>query len=96
MRANDRLAMAGIRVEFFASLREALGVEAIEIPDEQARALATVQDVRDWVGASIDSARTSELAAKRTRCAVNDEFVALGHAVRAGDRVAFMPAVTGG
>ncbi len=85
-----------IQVEFFASLREDLGVREIEIPDSEAGEIMTVQDVRDWVLASMQNADSSDIAAKRTRCAVNDEFVALSHSVRSGDQVAFMPAVTGG
>ena len=85
-----------IQVEFFASLREALGVAEIEIPANDSQAIDTVEDVRDYVLASIELAGTSDLAAKRTRCAVNDEFVDLSHPVQLGDRVAFMPAVTGG
>ncbi len=85
-----------IQVEFFASLREDLGVDEIEIPANEAGAITTVQGVRNWVLASLKAASRSDIAAKRTRCAVNDEFVALSHSVRLGDRVAFMPAVTGG
>ena len=85
-----------IEVEFFASLREALGVQTIEIPASATGRIETVKDVRDWVLSSIRGAEASVLAARRTRYAVNDEFADLSSEVRAGDRVAFMPAVTGG
>ncbi|MCY4041416.1 MAG: MoaD/ThiS family protein [Gammaproteobacteria bacterium] len=85
-----------IQVEFFASLREALGVREIHIPANEAENINTVQDVRDWVLASIKEAGTSDISSKHTRSAVNDEFVAPSYRVRSGDRVAFMPAVTGG
>jgi len=85
-----------IEVEFFASLREALGVQTIEIPASATGRIETVQDVLEWVRSSIRGAEASVLAAKRIRYAVNDEFVDLSCRVSAGDRVAFMPAVTGG
>ena len=85
-----------IDVEFFASLRETLGRASVCIADADAEQLGSVEDVRDWLLARLPDARSSELSAKRTRFAVNDEFVDGNHPVRAGDRVAFMPAVTGG
>ena len=86
----------GIEIEFFASIREALGIAVYEIPASQVRQLRTVRDVREWVLATLPSAESSGIAEKGTRCAINDEFVGLAHAVQSGDRVAFMPAVTGG
>ncbi len=86
----------GVEVEFFASLREAVGQRVLYIPDSQMQGIACVEDVRGWVIEQVGPERSAQLLAERTRVAVNDEFVDLGKSVHVGDRVAFLPAVTGG
>lgn len=85
-----------IEVEFFASLKESVGHRLLTIPASEARNLKRVGDVRAWVLTRLGESRCSELMAERTRTAVNDEFAGLDDPVCGGDRVAFMPAVTGG
>ena len=85
-----------IEIEFFASLREAVGYRMLRIPASEAVELACVADVRAWVVKHLGEAKCAELLAERTRMAVNDEFAELNVPVRGGDRVAFMPGVTGG
>lgn len=85
-----------IEVEFFASLRELVGHRVLSIAASESADLACVEDVRAWVVRRLGQSRCAELLAERTRMAVNDEFADLGTAVHGGDRVAFMPAVTGG
>ena len=93
MKATER---HSIEVEFFASLRESVGLRTLSIPSSETVDLACVEDVRDWVVGRLGVANCTELLAERTRIAVNDEFVELNEPVGGGDRVAFMPAVTGG
>ncbi len=85
-----------IEIEFFASLREAMGYRMLIVPASEAVELGCVADVRAWVVKRLGEAKCTELLAERTRVAVNDEFAELNAPVRAGDRVAFMPGVTGG
>lgn len=85
-----------IEIEFFASLREVVGCRTLSIPASEAIGLACVADVRTWVVKHLGEDSCTELFAKRTRAAVNDEFADPSSPVRRGDRVAFMPGVTGG
>jgi len=80
----------GITVRFFASLRERVGKDNIEISDQQLGEgqIATVDDV--WA-AVVGFERPAN-----TLAAVNHDYVALDHAVKSGDEVAFFPPVTGG
>jgi len=75
-----------IRVKVFASLREQLGIDAIELPDE---GLDTVADV--WGKIAGEAASTTEVLV-----AVNLEYANQDQAVNDGDEVAFFPPVTGG
>ncbi len=85
-----------IEVEFFASLREAVGCRVLSILPSEIERLTCVEDVRTWVVRCLGESRCTELLAERTRLAVNEEFAELDTPVDRGDRVAFMPAVTGG
>ncbi len=75
-----------IRVRFFASLRDGLGLSdrAVELP-----AGATVADV--WAAASDGRERPPAILAAR-----NMEYTDYGTPVADGDEVAFFPPVTGG
>lgn len=80
-----------VRILYFASLREALGMagETIELPS----GVLTVGGLRDWlVGQGRDKLGT----AKNLRCAVNQELAGLDAPVAEGDEIAFFPPVTGG
>lgn len=75
-----------IKVKFFASLREQVGLAEAEVAENTAN---TVADV--W------SKATKGMAlAENTLTAVNMEYVSVSHSVKAGDEVAFFPPVTGG
>ena len=86
----------GIKVEFFASLRESIGRNWLAIPAADAARLTCVEDVRAFAAKELSLAFDCELFARGTRAAVNDEFVDFEDQVKEGDLVAFMPAVTGG
>ncbi len=80
-----------VKILYFASLREALGMagETIELPS----GVLTVGGLRDWlVGQGRDKLGT----AKNLRCAVNQELAGLDAPVAEGDEIAFFPPVTGG
>jgi molybdopterin synthase sulfur carrier subunit len=80
-----------VRVLYFASLKEALGLasETLELP----AGVATVCGLRDWLAAN---GRGRLASAKNLRCAVNQEMADGVTPVRDGDEVAFFPPVTGG
>jgi molybdopterin synthase sulfur carrier subunit len=75
-----------IQVKFFASLRETLGIESINI-DGSAR--LTVRNVWDATTESADYP-------VNTLCAINMDYAHQDDAVKDGDEVAFFPPVTGG
>lgn len=75
-----------IRVKVFASLREQLGIDAVELSDE---GLDTVADV--WGKIAGEAAPTTEVLV-----AVNLEYANQDQVVNDGDEVAFFPPVTGG
>lgn len=75
-----------ITVKYFASLKERMGRAEDTLADGEAR---TVQEV--WARVSAGAPMPPN-----TLTAVNLEYVDRGHAVGAGDEVAFFPPVTGG
>lgn len=80
----------GVKLLYFASLREALGLaeESIELPP----GVETVGALRAWL-----AKRHAPLATtKNLRAAVNQRMAGLDAPVRDGDEVAFFPPVTGG
>ena len=85
---------ATVTVLYFAWLRERTGTsgEEIVLPD----GVGTVSALVDFLVAR-SAGHAAALQNRRTvRAAVNQEFVDLSAAVRAGDEVAFFPPVTGG
>ena len=73
-----------ITVKFFASLREQLGTDEVE--------LATASTVLDaWRLATQQPAMPAN-----TLCAINMDYASPEQAVDDGDEVAFFPPVTGG
>ena len=81
-----------IRVLFFASLREALKCDRLEL---DATGLTNLNDVRSRLreqGAVWEAA----LADVRLQMALNQELVSADAAVQDGDEVALFPPVTGG
>ena len=81
----------GIRLLFFAALRDATGQRELEVrlPSE----VNTVAGLRQWI-----SAEFASLAARlpSVRVAVNEAFVEDEHVLEDGDVVALIPPVTGG
>jgi molybdopterin synthase sulfur carrier subunit len=79
-----------IKVKFFASLREQVGLDELDLSADQAgsgsRTVASV-----WSAACGDTAMPAN-----TLAAVNMEYVDLAGPVLDGDEVAFFPPVTGG
>ena len=81
-----------IRVLFFASLRERLDCDSLEL---DATGLANLHDVHSRLreqGADWEAA----LADVRLQMALNQELASADAAVQDGDEVAFFPPVTGG
>jgi molybdopterin synthase sulfur carrier subunit len=80
----------GLKVLYFAGLREAIGTgaENVELP----AGVATVGDLRAFLGARHEVLTT----AKNLRTAVNQKMVGLDAPLAEGDEVAFFPPVTGG
>ena len=77
-----------IHLEYFASLREAASKET-EVRDTAASTLRDLyREVRAEYAFSFDEANL--------RVAVNDEFVSWEQALRSGDRVVFLPPMSGG
>ncbi len=81
-----------IHLRYFASLREALGAEAVfEVPPG-----ATVAALRDALIAT-DATHAQALTRSRTlRCALDQQMCAEDAVLHDGAEVAFFPPVTGG
>lgn len=76
------------QVAYFGLLSERRGL-AEERLDSPARTPAELYD-------AIDAASPLGMARNDIRAAVNDEFVAWDHPLQDGDRVAFLPPMSGG
>jgi molybdopterin synthase sulfur carrier subunit len=74
-----------IEVKFFASLRETLGMDSVQI---EARPGMTVREVWDQL--------TERDYPANTLCAINMDYARADDVVSDGDEVAFFPPVTGG
>ncbi len=82
-----------MKVLYFASLREALGVSSEELA--LPAGIATTGALRDHLAAR-GGAWSALTQARNLRCAVNQRMVGFDAAVGEGDEVAFFPPVTGG
>ena len=82
-----------LRVLFFASLREQLGVaeQAIDVPVP-----ATVGALVTQLRARGDTWSEVLAAGKRWRVAVNQDMATLETPLKSGDEIAIFPPVTGG
>jgi molybdopterin synthase sulfur carrier subunit len=83
-----------IRVLFFASVRDRLGVDVVEV--DAAEAGETLAALRDALAAR--GGRWAEVFAadQRILAAINQEMAPLHTVIDDGDEVAFFPPVTGG
>ena len=79
-----------IKVRYFASIREALGV------GEEVALLPSVAALRDHLIASSPAHAQALARGKALRCALNQALTEESQALRDGDEVAFFPPVTGG
>ena len=82
-----------IRLRFFASLRETLGVGdlQLELPD----GINRLSGLTDWLQGR-GTPWKEALSDSRLHVAVNQEIVSQDTAIRDGDEVAWFPPVTGG
>lgn len=84
-----------VRAVFFASLREAVQSDVLEIELGEGAGLA---DLRRCLAARLGADQVAALDAADVRVAVNQRLVHDGEdaVLATGDEVAFMPPVTGG
>ena len=83
-----------LRVLFFASLREQLGLafEEVDVP----AGVATVSELRAHLRSRGGAYEKVFAERNLVRAAVNQDMVQPGAPIKAGDEVAFFPPVTGG
>ena len=83
-----------LRVLYFASVREAIGVgeELIDAPPE----VATVDALVDWLSTTSDAHRAAFADRSRLRAAVDGRFVSVDALLAEAAEVALFPPVTGG
>ena len=84
-----------IRAVFFASLREAVKTEFLDIEMDDG---AGLRDLREGLAAMLGADQMVALDAPDVRVAINHRLIHDGEAdvLATGDEVAFMPPVTGG
>ncbi len=87
-----------IHVLFFASLREAVGVDCWDCPVERTASSIDLAALLEALGSRFGRASHAALTAANVRIAINQEFIdsAAPPLLKAGDEVAFLPPVTGG
>ena len=82
-----------VKVVFFASLREELGVNSVDLQVSRSSSVSSLisqladQHSAEWLGI---------LTAENIRIAVNQNIISQDISVTDGDEVAFFPPVTGG
>ena len=82
-----------VKIVFFANLREALGVDSVDLQVSGSSSVSTLisqlanQQSPEWLGI---------LTAENIRIAVNQDMINEDVGVIDGDEVAFFPPVTGG
>ena len=82
-----------VRVKFFASLRESIGVSELDLdlPDQAQR-----QHLMDALCNTLDSTQYTQLAAPRNTIAVNQNLTRGDFKLKHEDEIAFLPPITGG
>jgi molybdopterin synthase sulfur carrier subunit len=76
-----------VKIVFFASLREALGVDSVDLQISGSSSVSALISQPEWLGI---------LTAENIRIAVNQDLINEDVGVVDGDEVAFFPPVTGG
>ncbi len=82
-----------VRVLFFASLRDEVGVGELEVSLEMTTAIG---EFIDRLGEHLPAAALEALRAENVRVAVNQDLISGDLLIKPGDEVAFLPPVTGG
>jgi molybdopterin converting factor subunit 1 len=83
-----------MRVLYFAWVRQRAGMAEEDVtPPPDVRDVAGLMA---WLAGRSPGHAAAFAAPRQVRAAVNQEFAALDHPVRASDEVAFFPPVTGG
>ena len=85
--------MRDVTVQFFASLREALGKDRVTVPVDGS---ISVSDLVLELSALGGPSWQIALESPDILVAVNQTLVDRNHALQPGDEVAFLPPVTGG
>jgi molybdopterin synthase sulfur carrier subunit len=86
--------MNQVRIRFFASIKEALKTDHLEI--ELPQALHTMHDLRVHLAAKSPLWAEVLGPSKQIRVAQNHEMVSMDTQIEAGAEIAFFPPVTGG
>ena len=81
-----------VQVRFFASLRESMDIDAIELELDD----ASLAGVRSQLATLLDPAQRDALNAPGVQVAVNQAIVQGEAVLQPGDEIAFLPPVTGG
>jgi molybdopterin synthase sulfur carrier subunit len=83
-----------MKVLYFAWLRTKAGTgeEDVAPPAE----VTTVATLVEWLKSRSDGLAAAFADMSVVRVAVNQDYVQLDHAIKAGDEIAFFPPVTGG
>ena len=82
-----------VKIVFFANLREALGVDSVDL---QVSGSSSVSTLISQLAKRYSSEWLELLTAENIRIAVNHEMINEDAVVVDGDEVAFFPQVTGG
>lgn len=82
-----------IQLRYFASLREAVGIDSETLPPERA---GTVDQIRTRLHARGGAWAEALDPSKRVLAAVNQQMARMDTPVEDGDELAFFPPVTGG
>lgn len=80
-----------ITVRFFASLRETVGVDTLELPRQE-----SIEGLLLELQAQLSKSAYSAICAENVRLALNQELITRATPLRDGDEVAFLPPITGG
>ncbi len=79
-----------VKVMFFASLREDVGVSELQLE------AADTQELMQTLGAQLSAEAMLALAQDNVRMAINQQLIEGTVRLQQGDEVAFLPPVTGG
>ncbi len=83
-----------MKVLYFASLREAVGMESEDV--EPTAEVHTVGELVEWLATRGEPWSDAFTASNRVQCAVNQVMARPDTPISGADEVAFFPRVTGG